>query len=129
MNLFSIDDLKQTIQQNLRGREHAADKAYEVIKQRSQEYMKWLDSLDLVATTIRAYRKQIEDLCDIELTKAYKQLARGENPEEVLAHFAAALTKKLLHAPSVQLRQAGFEGRLEMLQLAQKLFAIPELLQ
>jgi glutamyl-tRNA reductase len=41
--------------------------------------------------------------------------------------FAHALTNKLLHAPSVQLRQAGFEGRLEILQFAKQLFAIPEL--
>ncbi len=61
VHLFSIDDLKTIIQQNLRGREHAADKAHEMIKQRSQDYMTWLNSLDLVATTIRAYRKQVEN--------------------------------------------------------------------
>ncbi len=60
----------------------------------------------------------------MELSKAYKQLHRGDDPAAVLACFANALTKKLLHTPSVQLRQAGFEGRLEILHLAQKLFAI-----
>lgn len=126
VNLYSIDDLKIIIQRNLHGREHAAEKAHEVIKHKSHEFMGWLKSLDLVATTIRAYRKQIEDLCDTELSKSLRQLQRGEDPAEVLNFFARALTKKLLHTPSVQLRQAGFEGRLEVLQLAQQLFAIPE---
>jgi glutamyl-tRNA reductase len=44
----------------------------------------------------------------------------------VLTHFAQALTNKLLHYPSVQLRQAGMEGRVELLQLAQQLFAVPD---
>ena len=40
--------------------------------------------------------------------------------------FANAYTKKLLHAPSVQLRQAGAEGRFELLQYAKQLFSIPD---
>lgn len=127
VQLYSIDDLKIIIQQNLRGREHAADQAYSLIKQRSQDFIAWLQSLDLVATTIRAYRKQIEDLCEAELSKSLRQLQRGEDPARVLTIFTHALTQKLLHTPTVQLRQAGFEGRLEILQLAQQLFAIPEL--
>ncbi len=34
VELYSIDDLKTIIQQNMRGREHAAEKAYDVIKER-----------------------------------------------------------------------------------------------
>ncbi|HSW68729.1 MAG TPA: glutamyl-tRNA reductase [Gammaproteobacteria bacterium] len=127
VKLFSIDDLKSIIQKNMRGREHAADKAREVIKQQTEDFMSWLHSLDLVATTICAYRKQIEDLCANELSKSLRQLKRGEDPVEVLNLFARALTQKLLHTPTVQLRQAGFEGRIEILQLAQQLFAIPDL--
>ncbi len=127
VKLHSIDDLKSIIQKNKQGREHAADKAREMIKQRADEFMAWLYSLDLVATTIRAYRKQIDDLCQSELSKSLRQLRRGDDPAEVLTLFAHALTQKLLHTPTVQLRQAGFEGRMEILQLAQQLFAIPEL--
>ncbi len=127
VKLHSIDDLKSIIQKNMRGREHAADKAREVIKQRTLDFMAWLHSLDLVATTIRAYRKQIETLCEGELAKSLRQLQRGDDPEQVLSFFARALTQKLLHTPTVQLRQAGFEGRIEILQLAQQLFAISEL--
>jgi glutamyl-tRNA reductase len=127
VSLYSIDDLKSIIQKNMRGREHAAEKAREVIRQRAGDFMVWLHSLDRVATTIRAYRKQIEDLCDGELSKSLRQLQRGDDPHQVLTFFARALTQKLLHTPTVQLRQAGFEGRMEVLQLAQQLFAITEM--
>ncbi|HLB57654.1 MAG TPA: glutamyl-tRNA reductase, partial [Gammaproteobacteria bacterium] len=96
-------------------------------KEKSQEFMTWLTSLEMVATTIRAYRMQVEDLSRAELEKAARRLQRGDDPLYVLANFSHALTNKLLHTPSVQLRQAGFEGRLEILQLAQQLFAIPDL--
>lgn len=125
IKLYSIDDLKEIIQQNLRGREHAAEKAHEMIKQKSQGFIAWLHSFEMVTMTICAYRKQIENLCQAELTKALRQLEGGDNAAEVLTAFAHALTNKVLHTPSVQLRQAGFEGRVEILQFAQQLFAIP----
>lgn len=126
VQLYCIDDLKMIIQQNKLGREHAAEKAQEVIKQKSTEFITWLSSFEAVATTIRAYRKQIEDMCQIEYSKAIRALQKGEDPAQVLASFAHAFTNKLLHTPSVQLRQAGYEGRLDLLQLAQQLFAISQ---
>lgn len=126
VQLHSIDDLKTIIQQNRHGREHAAEKANEMIRVKSKEFMAWLNSLDEVATTINAYRKQIEELCHAELVKFRRQLHRGDDPITVLNSFAHSLTNKLLHHPSVQLRQAGFEGRFDLLELARQLFAIPE---
>jgi glutamyl-tRNA reductase len=126
VTLYCIDDLKNIIQHNLRGREHAAEKAREVIQQKTQEFVSWLQSFDMIATTISVYRGKIEEICHAELVKAARQLQRGEDPHQVLASFAHAFTNKLLHSPSVQLRQAGSEGRFDILQLAQQLFAIPQ---
>lgn len=125
IQLHSIDDLKMIIEKNLGDRSHAAEKAHEMIKNKSQEFMSWLASFDKVAHIIRSYRKQIEDLCTNELIKAKKQLARGDDPESILNNFAHAFTNKLLHAPSAQLRQAGLEGRFELLDLAKQLLTIP----
>jgi glutamyl-tRNA reductase len=85
-----------------------------------------LKSLEWVSRTIRAYRGQIEDICQAELVKAKQQLYQGVDPLLVLDHFACAFTKKLLHTPSVQLRQAGAEGRFEVLRFAKQLFAISD---
>ncbi|HSW94219.1 MAG TPA: glutamyl-tRNA reductase [Gammaproteobacteria bacterium] len=127
VSLYSIDDLKSIIQKNRHGREHAAEKAREMIRQRAGDFMGWLQSLDRVTTTIRAYRRQIEELCEGELSKSLRQLERGDDAHQVLAAFARTLTQKLLHTPTVQLRQAGFEGRMEVLQFAEQLFALSEM--
>lgn len=125
VSLYSIDDLKSIIQHNLQGREHAAEKARDVIEVRSADFVAWLKSYDIVGTTISAYRQQIEEMCRIELAKASRSLERGDDATQVLMRFATTFTNKLLHTPSVQLRQAGLEGRLDILELAQQLFAIP----
>lgn len=126
VSLFCIDDLKAIIERNRHGREHAADKAYEMVRMKSAEFVREWKSFDKVANTIRAYRGQIEDICQAELHKARQQLQQGVNPDLVLQAFAHAFTNKLLHAPSVQLRQAGAEGRFELLKFAKQLFAIPD---
>jgi len=126
VSLYSIDDLRGVLELGMNTRQHAADKAREVIEQRTHSFMEWLASLELVTTTIRGWRGSMENLCQIELTRSMRRLRRGEEPAEVLRTFAHALTQKILHAPSVQLRQAGIDGRIEMLQLARELFAVPD---
>lgn len=126
VKLYCIDDLKTIIETHRQGREHAADKARELILQKSITYMNEEHSHEKVMHTIRAYRHQIEEICRVELDKAKQQLNQGVNSDEVLEAFANAFTKKLLHIPSVQLRQAGAEGRLELLSFAKQLFAIPD---
>jgi glutamyl-tRNA reductase len=126
VTLYCIDDLKEIIEKNKQGREHAADKVRQKIYEKSVEFIAESRSFDKVAHTIRAYRGQIEEICRAELKKARQQLHQGADPSQVLEVFANAFTKKLLHEPSVQLRQAGAEGRFELLSLAKQLFAIPD---
>lgn len=124
VDLFSIDDLRDTIQQNLKSREHAAEKAREIVIQRCHDFIEWQKSIALVNSTIRAWRGHMENICQAELTKALQQLQRGENPERVMQTFSRTLMQKMLHAPSVQMREAGVSGRTDLLHLAHELFAV-----
>lgn len=126
VELHCIDDLKAIIEGNRQGREHAAIKAREMIYTKSAEYIREAANYDDVANTIRACRGQIESLCHTELNKAKQRLHNGEEPDQVLEIFARNFTNKLLHTPSVQLRQAGVEGRFELLRFAKELFSITD---
>lgn len=126
VELYCIDDLRDIIEHNRQGREHAAVKAREMIEEKSADFIASLNSLDKIAHAISAYRSRIEELCQVELLKAKRQLAQGADPTEVLDAFAHLFTQKLLHTPSVQLRQAGEEGRFELLKFAKQLFGIAE---
>lgn len=126
VKLYCIDDLKVIIEKNRQGREHAADKARELIRKKSTDFIAETSSFDKAAYTIRAYRSQIEALCRGELIKAKQQLQQGVDPAQVLDLFAHAFTRKLLHAPSVQLRQAGVAGQVELLRFAKQIFALTD---
>ncbi|MEW8045687.1 MAG: glutamyl-tRNA reductase, partial [Candidatus Thiodiazotropha sp.] len=65
-----------------------------------------------------------ERLRDEVMQKALQQLAKGKSPEEAMQFMAHTLTNKLLHNPSAQMRQAGFNGQVELLEAANTLFQL-----
>lgn len=119
--LYSVDDLKEIIDEGLRSRQAAAQQAEEIIDTQVLRFMDWRRALDSV-TTIRAYREHAEQLRDAEIDRALRLLARGEEAPAVVQQLARALTNKLLHTPSTQLKRAGAEGRVELLDAARELF-------
>ena len=58
------------------------------------------------------------------LDRARQRLASGAPADETLAWLARNLTNKLTHAPTVQLRQAGFDDRGDLLDAARELLGI-----
>ncbi|MCU7875252.1 MAG: glutamyl-tRNA reductase [Candidatus Thiodiazotropha sp. (ex. Lucinoma kazani)] len=121
--LYTVDDLDEVIQENMRSREEAAEQAEEIIDHYVGEYMGWLRSLDAVEL-IQDYRSYAEQLRDEVLQKALQQLAKGKPANEVIQFMARTLTNKLLHTPSAQMRQAGFNGQMELLEAANTLFQL-----
>lgn len=121
--LYSIDDLKEIIDENKRNRESEARKADVIIDEGVAAYFQQLRALDGVET-VKALRRQAEDLRDSELEKALRQLHKGEDAELVLQQLARSLTNKLIHNPSIELKKASAEGRSELLNWAQELFGV-----
>lgn len=123
--LYTVDDLHEVIEDNLRSRQDAAEAAERLIDQGTHEFMQRLRALAAV-DVLRRYRVKAESLRDQELAKAQARLERGVDASVVMAEMARALTNKLLHDPSVQLKQMSAEGRAEALALAQELFALDD---
>lgn len=123
--LYSVDDLQEVIQENLRSRQDAAAAAERLIDQGTDEFMQRLRSRAAV-DVLKRYRQRAEQQRDQELSKALARLERGGDPAAVMAEMARALTNKLLHEPSVQLKRMSAEGRSESLSLAMELFALDD---
>ena len=123
--LYTVDDLKEVVAENMRSRQEAAEQAGEIIELHTEEFMGWLRSLD-AAGMVQDYRRQAEKMRNEVLERALRQLRKGTPPEEVLNFLAHTLTNKLLHTPSTQIRQAGFEGQMELLEAANTLFQIQD---
>lgn len=123
--LYTVDDLKEIIDEGLRSRQQAALQAEDIIDAQTLRFMGWLRSLDAVSA-IRAYRDHAEALREGELEKARRLLRSGADPDRVLAHLAYTLTNKLAHDLTAQMRRAGFEGRNDLLRAARELLDLKD---
>jgi glutamyl-tRNA reductase len=119
--LYSVDDLNGVIQDNLRSREQAALKAEEIIDTQVAHFLGWWNSLDVV-DTICHLRDQAQDIRHRLTEKAKRMIDSGKSPYEVIDYLAHTLTNTLLHSPCVELRQAGYDGREELVTAARQLF-------
>jgi glutamyl-tRNA reductase len=120
---YTVDDLDEVIQGNLRSREEAAGQAQEIIQFQVDEFLAWMRSLDAVGL-IQDYRRQAGNIRDEVLGKALRMVESGKPAEEALTFLAQTLTNKLLHTPSTQLREAGSNGQHELLEAANALFQL-----
>lgn len=118
--LYTVDDLHEAIEENVRQREEAAAEAEKLIDQALERHVRESRESDAVEI-LRHYREQVMALGDAELDRALKQLEKGEDPAEVLRRYRHSLINKLLHHPSVHLRKLAADNRLEALMLAREL--------
>lgn len=123
--LYTVDDLREVIDENLRSRQEAATRADQIVLEGVRLYERELRALTSVST-IKAYRRKAELLRDQELDKALRALASGSSPELVVTQLARGLTNKLLHEPTTRLKQASQLGRDDMLGLSQELFGLTD---
>jgi glutamyl-tRNA reductase len=121
--LYTIDDLQNTVNENLSSRRQAAEQAEEIIDTQVENFLAWLRSQGAQAT-IKNYRQQAEQLRDETLNKALAQLKAGTQPDAVLARLAYTLTNKLIHTPSTQIRQAGINERHDLVAAAREIFKL-----
>lgn len=121
--LYTVDDLTEIVDENKRNREFEARKADKIIAAGIESYLQQLKSLDVVAT-LKNYREQSEYMRDTELEKALKQLAKGGQAEQVLAHLARNLTNKFMHKPSIEMKKASVQGREDLIGWAHELFGL-----
>lgn len=121
--LYTVDDLKGIIEENLHSRQAAAEQAEEIIDSQVEHFMGWLRTHDSAAS-LRALRQRAEAVRDDALARAHRQLAQGKNPTDVLNFLANTLTNKLMHLPCTGLREAAAHGDVDTLTLIQNLYRL-----
>jgi len=122
--LYTVDDLKEVIEANLRHREDAAGQAEVIIEQGVSNWKNQLRGQQAVGT-IRAFRDNLGALRDAELDKALASIAQGQSAEQVLRQLAHGLTNKFLHVPTTRLKKAGEQGDSDYVRWAHDLFDLP----
>ncbi|MCW8983427.1 MAG: glutamyl-tRNA reductase [Gammaproteobacteria bacterium] len=121
--LYTVDDLKEIIDEGLKSRQEAAQQAEEIIDNQVTHFLGWMRSLDAV-DAIREFRESGEEMRNQATETALRQLQSGKDPEQVVQELARQLTNRLLHTPCEQMREAGYNGRVELLDAASELFQL-----
>ena len=119
--LYTVDDLQRTVEDGRRTRREAADEAEAIIELQVARY-----AAQYAASTRTAPLRRLRDHGEAAraevLARARRQLAAGMPPERALEFLAHALTNRLLHAPTVALREAALEGDDELARAMERLF-------
>jgi glutamyl-tRNA reductase len=121
--LYTVDDLEEVIQDNLKARQSAADLAAQIVDEEVENWSSKQRELTAV-DTIKAFRDSVETIRDAEVEKALAALERGQDSAEVINTLARNLTNKLLHKPTTKLKQAGEEGCEDTINVTQALFGL-----
>lgn len=121
--LYTVDDLQNTVNQNMDSRRRAAEQAEEIIDTQVEHFLAWLRSQG-AQETIRDFRLQAELTRDEVLQKALAQLSNGVPSDEVIQRLAHTLTNKLIHTPCAQLRDAGANERHDLIAASREIFKL-----
>ena len=119
--LYTVDDLEHVIEDNRRSRRQAAKQAEAIIDLHAARFIEQWQASGHQQPLLRL-RAHGESARADALTKARRQLAAGMPAEQALELLAHTLTNRLLHAPTVALREAALQGDGELARAAEKLF-------
>jgi glutamyl-tRNA reductase len=119
--LYTIDDLERAVEENRASRREAAEAAESIVELHVSRFVEQREAGTRVAP-VKRLRAHGEQARDEVLARARQQLASGHDPARVLEFLANTLTNRLLHAPTVALRQAALEGDHALAKASEKLF-------
>lgn len=118
--LYSVDDLRDIIDENMASRRVAAVAAEQLVNEHVESFLAWQRSLGAVSL-IRDYREHAQHMRDAAVIEAKRRLAAGEDQSEVLARMANQLTNRLLHQPTRMLHSAAVNGDQDLIDAASTL--------
>lgn len=119
--LYTIDDLHAIVESAQQQRNEAFQQAVGIVESETAAFERWL-RLQAASNTLKTLRRRAHDQRDDLLAQAQAELARGRDPDEVLRRFGHKLVNRLLHGPSIRLRQAAENSDEELVNAARFYF-------
>jgi glutamyl-tRNA reductase len=104
--LYDVDDLEAVVAETLSGRRREAERAESIVAGEADRFREWQASLDVVPA-IASLRARAEEIRAAELRKAEARLGRlSEAERSAVESVTAQIVNKLLHLPTVRMKQA-----------------------
>ncbi len=125
--LYDIDDLQAVVATNLTTREREAARAEALVDREVEQFMRWLQSLEVVPTLV-SLRERFEAIRQAELEKALGRLGDlSAEQRQAVSALTTSLINKLLHQPMTELkRQAASQDGHQYAAILRALFRLGE---
>ena len=121
VSLYNIDDLAAVAEENLHERRKAAAEAEAVVEDEVDRFVQWWSTLDALPLVMEL-RERAEETRRREVARALERLdGLSDADASVIDDLTRAIVNKLLHAPTVSLKQRADE---ETLRAARELFGL-----
>jgi glutamyl-tRNA reductase len=101
--LYDIDDLESVVASSLAGRRREAARAEAIVAEEAESFHEWQASREVVPA-IASLRAHAEEIRAAELARARGRLSSSD--QEVVESITARIVDKLLHLPTVRLKEA-----------------------
>lgn len=121
--LYTIDDLTEIIEENVKQRRAAADEAELLVEDGANHYLRERRAHHSQAV-LKRFRDRAGAIAEQELSRALKDLRNGSDPEAVVKAMSRGLTNKLIHTPTTAIRDAAADGRADLLDYLKTLYKL-----
>lgn len=129
LHLYNIDDLKRVIDKNMDLRENEVEKAEAIIEDEKYNFQRWLRERRCVPL-IKEMRKDAQTIKEEEVKRALHLLENSElKTDEIIKQLGHRLLNKLLHQPTVGLKELAVETeptKESKLEAVKTIFAVGE---
>jgi len=108
--LYTVDDLASVVQTAQANRQAAVAQAEAIVDAGVQNFLHWLEQRNSVPL-IQQLNAQADEWRALEIARARKLLAKGEDVEAVMEALSRGLTQKMLHGALAELRAGDTAAR------------------
>ncbi|UCD88789.1 MAG: glutamyl-tRNA reductase [Desulfobacterales bacterium] len=123
--IYDIDDLKDIVDENIENRQQEAMKGERIVDEAVIRFRAWYDNMDVVPTIV-ALRNKVDNIAKSEINKTLRSLEHlSDDDLQAIRKMANAMTKKILHDPTLLLKSNGFHRSKSIyIDLTRKLFKL-----
>jgi len=100
--LYTVDHLANVVQSGKENRQAAVSKAEVIIDEGVDGFLSWLNSREDVPL-IQRLQQKTNEWRELEITKAKKMIAKGDDINQVLEVLTKGLTQKMIHGAIAEL--------------------------
>ena len=124
VTLYDMDDLQRAVARNMSGRESEAAKARVVVEQEAERFAQWISKLEVVPT-VAALRERGEEIVQHVLRENEARWeSLSEADRERVEALARSVVARLLHEPTMRLKQSDGEHSYVYVEALREMFGL-----